>query len=1330
MNLSYIELENKLNEELQSIASNLPKIRVFSDGNKHNLYIPKILWDFRAFNVAHTPEMTPYITEQVNGEGVPCFIIPADIKIWLVKNIITNTLVLWDYEIKDGLINLQSNSTVIWHPENYNWNQNQPSLKITGYQINENTPEEGDGEWEEEQNVPQDSRNQYHNLENDQYWEMSQEALASNYDAIIDYMEGQNNNNLIQAFQRLKINPNNIANTLAQILADNPTITKWNFKKEHISREAMDQLWRNSRWFVNEKSELIKILNEVPTDKLNQFINEMKVFNDIRQLNKTKRFIEMNQYKIKTNPFLVLSDFSRNWVLGRDGNETDNWLSHGWRTSEQAMYDNFLSYSNTETKWSHKEIVNGERTADLVQWFVSMIKSIWDGRYDDIENSFPDWAYTIENLWNYIIAHPETLELYQQTLNNLSYNPSVDISNIISHSRRQLIINNEMQNIESINTNRDSIKKRVDAQLGKDEEFNKRFSALSAEEQKNFIWRMAVRLDEGWLLPTIVKSFWIASKTNVTVDNLDKVNFERHVLKDDAWIWPRLSFGPIQDGAILHFDIPIVNLTGNFDLNHSAVENSVVHWVNPIYQLYTRLWANVWCGISFPTAAHPEWEGYLSAAAEAAIWWKVDYKKGIELSSSNFGNMLQNQIFKEPDFSNKESFKQKATQSIENILSSTDRESKNLRKFMTNNKQEMLNCIDNVSAMLDMLWAFDPSKKAEHKTILLNSIMKWIVEEVKNQNISELDGKTKLTRLWLFWQIWVGFDLKKLFEWDVKWAFWAGRSVWLEGTISSWNMLYLPDEQKYNYMDSSLKSWESIQSIGEGIKTSNIENMKQAITEALSENSIPNINVNSNDKWQIEISVTDEVLQRYEKKNIYELFNIYVNPDKKSNVAISEDWKKLVFGWNNLENFSVATRRYFNDFSLYLMIWWKWIDWCGNNKINDTTINEYNTQEHMNNIPWFEFKDIAPEYQETTHPIDNLFESYNELNAIFSDIEKRLSLMDNGHNWAYVAFMNAAADANLDNVLDNSDYEAAFTALTNLLNWKLRDSCFDWLRWKLANATAEEKVMIVDRFKAIFSYNDKLTNKWALKAQLKNRGSGYKELYWYDRNERFPLISNIDYRKAIQERLNSKWTFGRIHNPNLVGMTAFYRLGQNNVWRSYMMTELWWTNVLWWETMPITDQGDLERTQKWFIKNLEKSWTHKELLKASLSTKLKSILNVEELTLSDENLISLLQWEDIDIWDKKVKINSKYVFYLLWECANESIWMELWDITVRTKIESHEDEENVLEVWRDWQTLTKTTSINQDDVSGKVNVWGAWTWGRPTGGWTWGPSGGWTWHVD
>lgn len=301
---------------------------------------------------------------------------------------------------------------------------------------------------------------------------------------------------------------------------------------------------------------------------------------------------------------------------------------------------------------------------------------------------------------------------------------------------------------------------------------------------------------------------------------------------------------------------------------------------------------------------------------------------------------------------------------------------------------------------------------------------------------------------------------------------------------------------------------------------------------------------------------------------------------------------------------------------------------------------------------------------EVTQSLENLFEWYNELNAIFDGIEKQLSLMDNWNNWAYATFMNAAADANLDNMLDNSDYEAAFAALSNLLNWKLRNSCFDWLRWKLANATTEEKVMIVDRFKAIFSFNDNLVNKHNLELQLRGRWNGYKELYWYDRTTRFPLTSDIDYRKAVQEKLNSKWTFGREPNPNLIGMTAFYRLWQNNVWRSYMMTELWSTNVLGWEMIPITETNDLTETKKWFINNLEKSWAHKELLKASLSAKLKSMLNIENVDLSNENLISILQWNDIDIWGKKVKIEAKYVFYLLWECANESIWLNLENIVV------------------------------------------------------------------
>ena len=54
-------------------------------------------------------------------------------------------------------------------------------------------------------------------------------------------------------------------------------------------------------------------------------------------------------------------------------------------------------------------------------------------------------------------------------------------------------------------------------------------------------------------------------------------------------------------------------------------------------------------------------------------------------------------------------------------------------------------------------------------------------------------------------------------------------------------------------------------------------------------------------------------------------------------------------------------------------------------------------------------------------------------------------------------------------------------------------------------------------------------------------------------------------------KASEKKTFEREPNPNLIWMTAFYRLSNKNAWRSYMMTEFGWTNVLWWITENIHD---------------------------------------------------------------------------------------------------------------------------------------------------------------
>jgi hypothetical protein len=72
--------------------------------------------------------------------------------------------------------------------------------------------------------------------------------------------------------------------------------------------------------------------------------------------------------------------------------------------------------------------------------------------------------------------------------------------------------------------------------------------------------------------------------------------------------------------------------------------------------------------------------------------------------------------------------------------------------------------------------------------------------------------------------------------------------------------------------------------------------------------------------------------------------------------------------------------------------------------------------------------------------------------------------------------MNAAAEAGVDDVLDDADYSRAFDALKKILNGKLDDSMFDDLRKKINNnPTTQEKLMIVDRFKSIFSYHIDMT---------------------------------------------------------------------------------------------------------------------------------------------------------------------------------------------------------------------------------------------------------------
>lgn len=408
----------------------------------------------------------------------------------------------------------------------------------------------------------------------------------------------------------------------------------------------------------------------------------------------------------------------------------------------------------------------------------------------------------------------------------------------------------------------------------------------------------------------------------------------------------------------------------------------------------------------------------------------------------------------------------------------------------------------------------------------------------------------------------------------------------------------------------------------------------------------------------------------------------------------------------------------------------------GELKVAKKTNGEYVVSFDSNNS-----KKLTIKYNKISNFTDKFDFQNKELDKLFDDIEKWLSTMD---NWKkdYSAFMENALKL---------DYNQAFDKLTGMLkldNNKIFSNLSNYL--KSTNLTVYDKMLVVDRFKAIFSYNPNLTNPTAVENQLKNRKDQFTKLKWYT-DDNFPLNNGENYREQVKDLLMKQNKIERKHNPNLIGMTAFYRK-DNNKAQSYLLTELWGTNVLWGVTKEI-DQSQLEATQNWLINNLEKNTLYeKELLRSIVNT-LKinrdkfNIDNADNVTIHDK-LSRLLKWEkDVDIWWKIVTIKSKYVFYLLWECANESIWVEIAGVESDSVADSVSIDYDVSgsSAWLYVRTQAAESqmgiSANKHnlDISGvfstepePVPPTGGWTWNiPPTGGWTWNvtPSGGWTWNI-
>ena len=247
----------------------------------------------------------------------------------------------------------------------------------------------------------------------------------------------------------------------------------------------------------------------------------------------------------------------------------------------------------------------------------------------------------------------------------------------------------------------------------------------------------------------------------------------------------------------------------------------------------------------------------------------------------------------------------------------------------------------------------------------------------------------------------------------------------------------------------------------------------------------------------------------------------------------------------------------------------------------------------------------------------------------------------------------------------------------------------------------EDKQLIADRIMAI-SADANVHQKWWLEAvvnwntDVTWRWDYYKKetMVWPNGQPIFSEI-NVD-RDALVKKIHESNNYNAELQTNLLWATAFYH--KNNTAKGLAMIWLWVTTVLWWQKAEL-EWTDRFNTEKWFLWGwepytpwvLEKSPVEMSNMEKVISQK------IWVNKISSEQLRNLLKWKEVELTldnsQKKVivKMDVKYVFYLMWECANESVGMELWDLQVQ---EQHEVED-----YRQWELY-----LNDVEWSNSVSV--------------------------
>lgn len=208
---------------------------------------------------------------------------------------------------------------------------------------------------------------------------------------------------------------------------------------------------------------------------------------------------------------------------------------------------------------------------------------------------------------------------------------------------------------------------------------------------------------------------------------------------------------------------------------------------------------------------------------------------------------------------------------------------------------------------------------------------------------------------------------------------------------------------------------------------------------------------------------------------------------------------------------------------------------------------------------------------------------------------------------------------------------------------------------------------IMDRMKQIFAmerYQSSLTALWTRR----------KDIYHDILSPSGNTLPGSITRNLVQNKWNLDEGFDENKSQeysNLIGYTAFYRKewspawsmtapGSTTVYNNFISDKL--------EDNQITGVNQLTDGKKRFLNNLDKQTYEKDLLLAAVQSKISKEYKTQ---ITSDNLLSFLKTGElrisIDNWKKKyiLTLESTYHFYLLGECANESLGIKIGGIKIK-----------------------------------------------------------------